>query len=125
MLRRRHHPQAQAARQAEGGKEEDAQLWARRNPSGGLHRRAQDGRRLVPNFRILQSDEPERGSRVLGAWYLCHSCRRGLPMRSAAILFLIFLAVHLSSAQATPASIEGSWRGSGIVTYRNGADNVQ
>ena len=46
-------------------------------------------------------------------------------MRSAAILSLIFLAVHLSRAEATPASIEGSWRGSGIVTYRNGADNVQ
>jgi hypothetical protein len=46
-------------------------------------------------------------------------------MRSAAILSFIFLAVALSSAQAEPASIEGWWRGSGIVTYGNGADNVQ
>src|ERR1041385_3925192 len=46
-------------------------------------------------------------------------------MRSAAILSLIFLAVALTSARAAPATIEGSWRGSGIVTYRNGADNVQ
>jgi hypothetical protein len=59
---------------------------------------------------------------VLGIF--CYSCRGGLTTRSAAI-FLIFLAVALSSAQATPASIEGSWRGSRIVTYRNGADNVQ
>jgi hypothetical protein len=37
---------------------------------------------------------------------------------------------HLSRCRpeqraSTPASIEGWWRGSGIVTYRNGADNVQ
>jgi hypothetical protein len=46
-------------------------------------------------------------------------------MRSVLILPLVFLAVALSSAQAEPASIEGWWRGSGIVTYGNGADNVQ
>ncbi len=46
-------------------------------------------------------------------------------MRSAAILSLIFLAVALTSARAAPATIEGSWRGSGIVTYRNGADNLR
>jgi hypothetical protein len=46
-------------------------------------------------------------------------------MRSAAILSFIFLAVALSSAQGAPASIEGWWRGSGIVTYGNGAHNVQ
>jgi hypothetical protein len=46
-------------------------------------------------------------------------------MRSAAILSFIFLAVAMSSAQGAPASIEGSWRGSGIVTYGNGAHNVQ
>ena len=46
-------------------------------------------------------------------------------MRSVVILSLVFLAVALSSAQAEPASIEGWWRGSGIVTYGNGADNVQ
>src|SRR4029453_3550562 len=46
-------------------------------------------------------------------------------MRSPVILSLVFLAVALSSAQAEPASIEGWWRGSGIVTYGNGADNVQ
>jgi hypothetical protein len=38
-------------------------------------------------------------------------------MRSVVILSLVFLAVALSSAQAEPASIEGWWRGSGIVTY--------
>ena len=46
MLWRRHHPQAQAARQAEGGQEEDAELRPRRHPARGVHRRAQDGRRL-------------------------------------------------------------------------------
>ena len=44
-------------------------------------------------------------------------------MRSVVILSLVFLAVALSSAQAEPASIEGWWRGSGIVTYGNGADS--
>jgi hypothetical protein len=46
-------------------------------------------------------------------------------MRGAAILFFLFLGLTLSGAQAAPAGIEGAWRGSGIVTYRNGADNVQ
>ena len=46
-------------------------------------------------------------------------------MRSAAILSLIFFAVALNNVQAAPATIEGWCRGSGIVTYGNGADNVQ
>jgi hypothetical protein len=47
------------------------------------------------------------------------------PMRHIVILSVIALAAAVTAAQAAPATIEGSWRGSGIVTYRNGADNVQ
>jgi hypothetical protein len=46
-------------------------------------------------------------------------------MRHIAILSAIALSTAVAAAQAAPATIEGSWRGSGIVTYRNGADNVQ
>ena len=44
MLRRRRHPQAQAAREAEGGKEEDAPVRQGRHPAGSVHRGAEDGR---------------------------------------------------------------------------------
>jgi GTP-binding protein LepA len=37
VLRRRHHPQTQAAGKAEGGQEEDAPVRQGRNPAGGLH----------------------------------------------------------------------------------------
>ena len=47
MLRRRHHPQAQAARQAEGRQEEDAPVRQGRDPARGLHRRAEDGCELT------------------------------------------------------------------------------
>src|SRR5262245_28558350 len=47
MLWRRHHTQAQAARQAESGKEEDAELRQGRDPARSLHRRVEDGRGLV------------------------------------------------------------------------------
>src|SRR5690242_18543705 len=50
MLWRRHHAQAQAARQAEGGKKEDAELRPRRHPARGVHRRAENGRRLAAPF---------------------------------------------------------------------------
>ena len=40
VLRRRHHPQAQAAGEAEGGQEADEDGRPRRGPPGGLHRRA-------------------------------------------------------------------------------------
>ena len=43
VLRRRRHPQAQAAREAESGKKEDAPVRQGRHPAGSLHRRAQDG----------------------------------------------------------------------------------
>ncbi len=46
MLRRRRQPQAQAARQAEGGQEEDAPVRQGRDPAGGVHRGAEDGRGL-------------------------------------------------------------------------------
>jgi hypothetical protein len=41
------------------------------------------------------------------------------------ILAVIALVASVTTALAAPATIEGSWRGSGIVTYGNGADNVQ
>ena len=43
VLRRRRHPQAQAAGQAEGGEEEDAPVRQGRHPAGGVHRGAEDG----------------------------------------------------------------------------------
>ena len=43
MLRRRHHAQAQAPRQAEGGQEAHAPVRQGRHPAGSLHRGAQDG----------------------------------------------------------------------------------
>ena len=48
VLWRRHQPQAQASRQAEGRQEEDAAVRQGRNPAGSLHRRAEDGRELIP-----------------------------------------------------------------------------
>src|SRR5262245_13200209 len=47
MLWRRHHPQAQVAGEAEGGKEEDAELRQGRYSAGGLHCSAENGRELV------------------------------------------------------------------------------
>ena len=46
-------------------------------------------------------------------------------MRYTVIFAVIALVASLAAAQAAPATIEGSWRGSGIVTCGNGADNVQ
>jgi hypothetical protein len=43
-------------------------------------------------------------------------------MRYTVIFAVIALVASLAAAQAAPATIEGSWRGSGIVTYGNGAD---
>jgi len=43
-------------------------------------------------------------------------------MRYTVILAVIALVASLAAAQAAPATIGGSWRGSGIVTYGNGAD---
>ena len=43
VLRRRRHPQAQAAREAEGRQEEDAPVRQGRHPAGSVHRRAEDG----------------------------------------------------------------------------------
>ena len=46
VLRRRHHPQAQAAGEAEGGQEADAPVRQGRDPAIRLHRRPQDARQL-------------------------------------------------------------------------------
>ena len=61
MLWRRHHPQAQASRQAEGGQEEDASVRAGRNPAGGVHRRAEDGRELTSFARLAAMKPMIRG----------------------------------------------------------------
>ena len=65
MLWRRHHPQTQAARQAEGGKEEDAQLRPRRHPARGLHRRAENGRGLAADACGKAVMDPEEFLRVV------------------------------------------------------------
>jgi hypothetical protein len=41
------------------------------------------------------------------------------------ILSLLVLSGALSPALATPATIEGSWKGSGTVSHRNNSDAVQ
>jgi hypothetical protein len=46
-------------------------------------------------------------------------------MRLRLLLSLAVLVGALVSTPALAATIEGSWRGSGIVTYPNGADRVQ
>ena len=51
MLRRRHHPQAQAPRQAEGGKEAHAPVRQGGDPAGSVHRRPEDGRGLATGLR--------------------------------------------------------------------------
>ena len=51
VLRRRHHPQAQAAGEAEGGQEADEDGRRGRDPAVGLRRGAQDGHRLVERAR--------------------------------------------------------------------------
>ena len=43
VLRRRRHPQAQAAGEAEGGQEAHAPVRQSRHPAGGVHRGAEDG----------------------------------------------------------------------------------
>jgi hypothetical protein len=46
-------------------------------------------------------------------------------MRPVLILSLIALVAALAPALAAPATIEGSWRGSGIVRHRGSADAVR
>ena len=54
VLRRRHHPQAEAAREAEGGQEADEAGRRRRGAAGGVPRRAQPrGREAVSGARHL------------------------------------------------------------------------
>ena len=63
VLRRRHLPQAQAARQAEGGQEEDAPVRPGRHPAGSLHRRPEDGRELTTRHWAprVAAGHPEAG----------------------------------------------------------------
>lgn len=46
-------------------------------------------------------------------------------MRHALIVSLIVLCAALTPALAAPATIEGSWRGSGIVSHRGSADALR
>jgi hypothetical protein len=46
-------------------------------------------------------------------------------MRPVLVLPLAVLSAALVAMPVLAATIEGSWRGSGIVTYRKGADRVQ
>ena len=61
VLRRRHHEEAQAAREAEEGQEEDAPVRPGGDPAGGLHRRAEDGRELT--LRLKQRRVARTGAR--------------------------------------------------------------
>ena len=53
VLRRRRHPQAQAAREAEGRQEEDAPVRQGRHPAGSVHRRAEDGFVMFSTVGVL------------------------------------------------------------------------
>jgi hypothetical protein len=46
-------------------------------------------------------------------------------MRNSLILALIVLGASLTPAVAAPATIEGSWRGTGTVSHRGDADAVR
>ena len=52
MLRRRRHPQAQAARQAERGQEAHAPVRQGRHPAGGVHPGAEDNPYVNPPSRL-------------------------------------------------------------------------
>src|SRR3546814_10220922 len=55
MLWRRHHPQEEAAGEAERGQEADARIWVRADPAGSLHRGAAHGGRSEEHTSELQS----------------------------------------------------------------------
>ena len=46
-------------------------------------------------------------------------------MRNSRILALIVLGASVTPALAAPATIEGSWRGTGTVSHRGDADAVR
>ena len=46
-------------------------------------------------------------------------------MRHVMVLAATALFAAITAAQGAPATIEGSWRGSGIVTYPKGAERVE
>ena len=74
MLRRRHHPQKEAPRKAEGRQKTHASAGQRGSPPGSLHGRPQAGRiifRLVPLSRFLS-----------GQGFLFLLLRRPLPDHS-------------------------------------------
>ena len=60
MLWRRHHPQEEAAGQAEEGQGPDARIWQRQHPAGGLHCCAADGRGIA--FSSQQNEGNVGGS---------------------------------------------------------------
>ena len=133
MLWRRHYPQAQAAGQAEGGQEEDAELRQGRHPARGLHRRAQDGRELAPSARPC--DSPPARQKRIAADPTTHGLR--CPCFDAAEPKVndharcphIFCQPSCSArlpggAHAAPATIEGSWSGSGTAKLGNRIDRI-
>jgi hypothetical protein len=49
---------------------------------------------------------------------------KGLPMRYALSLLPVVLCAMLEAAQAAPATIEGSWSGSGLARYQGRVDRL-
>ena len=82
VLRRRHHAQAQAAGEAEGGQEADAPVRQGGNPAVGLPGRAEDGRlrRGAASFR-RQEGWPSGLRRTLGK-RVCVKAYRGFKSHS-------------------------------------------
>ena len=119
MLWRRHHAEAQAARQAEGRQEEDARVRQGRHPAGSLHRRAEDGRELAGPAAI-----PAPKAQAV------RSVPARLISREGSMRLVSFLALALAlgalppAGHAAPAGIEGAWSGSGIVKIRNRTDRI-
>ena len=124
MLWRRHHAQTQAARQAEGGKEEDAELRPRRHPARGVHRRAENGRRLASSLtpaakRVMDPEEFLRVVMPQG------SRSRGGPHAPCSDRVTLCLGRRAHARAGRFLAIQGAWRGSGTVSHRDNADAVK
>src|SRR5262249_43001439 len=132
MLWRRHHAQTQAAREAKGRQEEDAELWQGRYPARGLHRSAQNGRELGGKLAAPATVRPRakrmpKDPKTLSLRSPCFDAGRnqGVTMRVAPyLLSAILLSTMLGAAQAEPGGLEGSWSGSGTAKLRNRVDRI-
>ena len=101
---RRHHPQAQAPRQAEGRQEEDAPVRQGGHPAGGVHQRAENGQTMkmnsltVKNFRTLVDNKIDFNS------FYCTISGRNNAGKSCIIRALSFLFMEYDDDPYTPST---------------------